>query len=123
MTPLMRLLTLVVGELVMLSLMLGVIFLGFVVAGTLSFLTFIGSSLPFLGLWSIIKVGMVLLPILWFGLLVPSPRGVGWFMLLEIWHFCPGRLLFGSLSGLVCLLLLSVADGIVHWPYTTGLLV
>ena len=73
-TPQMRLLTLVVGELVMLSLMLVVIYLGFVVAGALSFLTLIGFSLPFLGLWSIMMVGMVLLPILWFGLLVPSAR-------------------------------------------------
>ena len=48
-TLLMRLLTLVVGGLVMLSLMRVVICLGFVVAGTLLFLTFIEFSLPFLG--------------------------------------------------------------------------
>ena len=30
-------------------------------------------SLPFLELWSIMMVGMVLLQIPWFGLLVPSP--------------------------------------------------
>ena len=62
-----------------LSLMLVVICLGFVVAGTLLFLTFIGSSLPLLELWSIMVVGMVLLLILQYGPLVPSPRGVGWF--------------------------------------------
>ena len=45
---LMRLLTLVVGELVMQSLMLVVTCLGSVVAGSLLFLTFIGSSLLFL---------------------------------------------------------------------------
>ena len=49
---LLRLLILVVGELVMLSLMLVVICPGSVVDGILSFLTFIGSSLPFLGLLS-----------------------------------------------------------------------
>ena len=52
-----RLLTLVVGGLVMLSLMLVVICLGSVVAGTLLFLTFIDFSLPFLELWSIMMVG------------------------------------------------------------------
>ena len=44
-----------------LSLMLVVFCLGFVVAGTLLFLTFIGFSLPFLELWLIMIVGMVLL--------------------------------------------------------------
>ena len=67
---------LAVGVLVMLSLMLVVIS---VVAGTLLFLTFIGFSLPFPVLWLTMMVGMVLLLILWFGPLVPSPRGVGWF--------------------------------------------
>ena len=76
----MRLLTLVVGGLVMLSSMLVVICLGSVVAGTLLFLTFIDFSLPFLELWSIMMVGMVLLLVLWYGLLVLIPRGVGWFM-------------------------------------------
>ena len=51
---------------------------GFVDVGTPLFLTFIGSPLPFLELWSIMMVGMVLLLILKSGLLVPSPRGVGW---------------------------------------------
>ena len=59
-TLVMRLLILVVGELVMLSLMLVVIFLVCVVAGTLLFLIFIGSSLPFLEPWFIMMVGMVL---------------------------------------------------------------
>ena len=49
---LMRLLTLVAGGFAMPSLMLVVICLGFVVDGTLSFLTFIGFSLLFLLLWS-----------------------------------------------------------------------
>ena len=61
-----RLLTLVVGELVMLSLMLVVICLGFVVSGTLLFLIFIGSSLPYLVLWSIMTDLLVLLlPMVW----------------------------------------------------------
>ena len=37
-------------------------------------------SMPFLVLWLIMMVGMVLLLILLSGLLVPSPRGAGWFM-------------------------------------------
>ena len=52
--------------------------LGFVDVGILSFLTLIGSSLPFLGRWLTMMVEMVLLLTLQFGLLVPSPRGVGW---------------------------------------------
>ena len=121
----------------MLSLMLVVICLGFVVAGTLSFLIFIGFSSPFLELRSTMMVGMVLLPILWFGLLVPSSRGAGWFMLFGSGPFCPGRLLFGSLSGFVCLLLPSVLmtlpigpipqvfwlSGFPFWGIFTGLLV
>ena len=88
MTLLMRLLTLVVGELVMQSLMLVVICLGSVVAGTLSFLTFIDFSLRFLEPWSIMMVGMVLLLILQYGLLVLSPRGVGLFMRFGTGHSC-----------------------------------
>ena len=53
---LMRLLTLDVGELAILSLMLVVICLGCVLAGSLLFLTFIGFSLPFLELWLIMMV-------------------------------------------------------------------
>ena len=68
----MRLLTLVVGGLVMLSLMRVVICLGFVDDGTLLLLTFIGSSLPFLGPLLIMMGIMVLLLTLWCGLLVPS---------------------------------------------------
>ena len=63
-TLLMRLLTLVVGELAILSLMLVVICQGSVGAGTLSFLTFIDFSLPCLEQRSIMMVRMVLLLIL-----------------------------------------------------------
>ena len=48
---------LVVGGFVLLLLMRVVICLGFVVAGTLLFLTFIGFSWPFLVQWSIMMVG------------------------------------------------------------------
>ena len=81
---------------------------GFVVAGTLLFLTFIGFSLPFLGLWSVMMVGMVLLLILLFGLLVLFPRVVGWFTRFGTGHFCPGHLIFVNLNGLMCLHLQSV---------------
>ena len=63
-TLLMRLQTLVVGGLVMLSSMHVVICLRFVVAGILFSLIIIGSSLPFLELCSIMMVTMVLLLIL-----------------------------------------------------------
>ena len=53
---------------------------GVVVVGTLLFLTFIVFSLPFLVLWSIMMVLVVLLLIHLFGLLVLFVRGVGWFM-------------------------------------------
>ena len=95
---LMRLLILGVGELVMLSLMLVVTCLGSVVAGTLLFLIFIVFSLPFLVLWSIMMVVMVLLLILLFGLLVLSPRDVGWFMRFGTGLFCLGRLVFGLVT-------------------------
>ena len=36
---------------------------------------------------------------LWSGLLVLSPRGVGWFMRFGTGLFCLGRLVFGNLSG------------------------
>ena len=42
--------------------------------------------------WSIMTVEMVLLQIPRFGLLVPSPRGVGWFMRIGTGHFCTGDL-------------------------------
>ena len=57
------------------------------VAGILLFLTSIIFSLPFLGLLLTMMVGMVLLQIPWFGLLVPSPRGAGWFMRFGTGHF------------------------------------
>ena len=88
--------------------MLVVIWLQFVVAGTLFFLTFIGSSLPFLVLWSIMMVGMVLLLILWSGLLVLVLKGVDWFMLFGTGLFCLGRMVFGIRNGLMFLQLLSV---------------
>ena len=53
-------------------------------------------------------VVVLLLLILWFGLLVPSPRGAGWFMQFGIGHFCLGLLLSGNQSGLPCLHLLLV---------------
>ena len=52
--PAERLLTLVVGGLVMLSLMRVATCLGFVGVGILSFLIFIGSSLPCRGPWFLI---------------------------------------------------------------------
>ena len=127
-TLLMRLLTLVVGELVMLSLMLVVICLGVVVAGTLLFLIFIDFSLSFLVLWSIKMVGMVLLLILWYGLLVLIPRGVVWFMRFGTGLFCLGRLIFGIRSGLMFLHLLFALRTLLLGPkhlvsYTPGLLV
>ena len=94
-TLLMRLLTLVVGGLVMLSLMHVVICLGLVDVGILSFLIFIGFSLLFLELWSIMMGGMVLLLIHWYGLLVHIPRGVVWFMRFGTGPFCLGHLVFG----------------------------
>ena len=104
---LMRLLTLVVGGLVMLSLMPVVICLGFVDVGILSFLTFIGSY---------VMAVMVLLLILWFGLLVPSPRGVGWFMRFGTGHCCTGHLVFGNVNGLMCMHPLSVLMILLSGP-------
>ena len=105
---LLRLLTLVVRELVMLSSMLVVICLEFVVAGTLFFLTFIGSSLPFLVQLSIMMVVRVQFLILWSGLLVLVLKGGDWFMLFGTGLFCLGRQVFGVRSGFVFLHLLSV---------------
>ena len=98
---------------------------------------FIDFSLPFLELWSIMMVGMVLLLILLYGLLVLSPRGVGWFMRFGTGLFCLGRLVFGIRNGLLSLLLPSVLRtlliGPIHlvswlsgspfWVVFTGLLV
>ena len=103
---LMRLPTLVVGGSDLLSLMLIVIFLECVVGGILLFLIFFGSLSPFLGLWSIMTVGMVMLLILWSGLLVHYQRGEDWFMLYVALPCCLGRLLFGLVIGFVVQLLL-----------------
>ena len=51
---------------------------------------------------------MVLLLILQYGLLVLSPRGVGWFMRFGTVLFCLGRLVIGIRNGLIFLQLLSV---------------
>ena len=51
---------------------------------------------------------MVLLLVLWFGLLVPSPRGVGWFMRFVTGPCCLGHRPFGFLNWSVFLQLLSV---------------
>ena len=83
----------------MLSMMLVVSCLGFVIAGILFFLTFIGFSLPFLVLLSIMMVEMLLLLILLSGLLVLFPRGVVWFMRFVTGLFCPGLLVFGTRNG------------------------
>ena len=92
----------------MLSSMLVVICLGFVVDGTLLFLTFIGSSLPFLVQLSIMMVVKVELLIFWSGLLGLVLKGVDWFMLFGTGLFCLGRLVFGVRSGFMFLHLLSV---------------
>ena len=87
----------------------------------LLFLISIDFSLPFLVQLSIMMIEMVLLPILWFCLLAPSPHEcVGWFRRLGIGHFCPVRLVFGIRNGFMCL---ASAEGIAHWPNTPGLLV
>ena len=86
----------VVGGLATLSLMLVVICLGF---------------------------GMVLHLILQYGLLMPSPRGVGWFTRFGTGHSCPCHLVSGARIGLMCLLLLFFAEDVAHWPYSTCLLV
>ena len=59
---------------------------------------------------------MVLLPILWFGLLVPSPGGVGWFRRFGTRAFLPDHLVFGIQSGLLCLYLLSVLRTLLIGP-------
>ena len=105
---LMRLPTLAVGELVMLSSMLVVICLGSVGVGTLFFLIFIDFSLPSLELWSIMMVWMVLLLILLCGLLVLFIRGVGCSMRFGTVHFCLGLLVFGTRNGFRFQLLISV---------------
>ena len=110
---LMMLLTLVDVELVMLSLMLVVICLGSVVAGSLLFLIFIDFSLPFLELWLLM---IVLLLILWYGLLVLIPRGVVWFMRFRTGLFCLGHLAFGIRNGFMFLYLLSALRTLLFGP-------
>ena len=116
-TLLMRLLTLVVEGLVLLSLMRVVTCLGYVFGGILSFLIFIVSSLPPLGLLSTMTRVMVLLLIPRYCLLVLSLRGFGWFMRFETGPCCPDHLLSGSLNGSACLLLLSVLMTLVIGPF------
>ena len=99
----------------MLSLMLVVTFLVSVGAGILSFLNFMGSSLPFPGLLSTMMGMMALLLILWFGPLVLFPRGVGWFMRFVIGQCCLIHLLSGILIGSMCFLLLSVLMMLHEW--------
>ena len=72
-----------------------------------------------------------------FGLLVPSLRGVGWFMRFVTGLFCPGLLVFGTRFGSMCLQPLSVLmilltgpvrlvfwlSGLLSWAPFIGLLV
>ena len=74
----------------------------------LLFLIFIIFSLPFLVVWSIMMVGMVLLLILL--------SGVGWFMRFGTRLFCLGPLGFGIRNGLVFLLLPSVLRILLFGP-------
>ena len=93
---------------VLLSLIFVVTCLGFVVSGTLSFLTFIVFSLLFLVPWLTMMVLAVLLLIHLFGLLVLFVRGVGWFMRFVTVLFYRVLLVFGVLIGFRFQLLLSV---------------
>ena len=105
-------------ELVMLSLMLVVICPGFVVAGTLLFLTFIDFSLPFLELWPIMMVEKVLLLILWYGLLGALPKRRQLVHVVRDWAFLPrppgiwDSQWVNVPSSAVC------AEDIARWPYT-----
>ena len=124
MVLLMRLLVLIVGGLVMLSLVLVVICLGSVVAGTQLFLTFIGSSLPFLGLWSIMMVTIGTAPdapvvVCW----CPPQEASAGSRLFWIGHFCLGLLVSGARIGLMCLLLLFLLKTLLIGPNTPSLLV
>ena len=122
MTLLMRLLIWGVEGSVLLSLTLVVTCLGSVVAGTLLSLTFIVFSLLFLVLWSIMMVGMVLLLILLSGLLVLSPRGVGWFMRFGDRAFLPGPPGIWDSEWFTVPATAICAEDIALWPYTPGLL-
>ena len=54
--------------------------------------------------------------VLQYGLLVPSPRGVGWFVRIGTGHFCPGHLVLGIRNGLMFLHLLSVLRTLLIGP-------
>ena len=56
-----------------------------------------------------------------FGLLVLSPRGVGWFMLCATTLCCLGQLLFGPRVGVPPAVI--VAEDVSAWPYSVGLLI
>ena len=113
---LMMQLTLVEGGSVLLFSMLVVISLGSVCVGILSFLTFIGSSLPFLGPL-IIMMGTMELPLIrWCGLLVLCLRGDDWFMLSVTWPCYLVLLLFSLLNVLLVLLLLMVLMMLLSGP-------
>ena len=92
--------------------------------------------LPFLGMWLITMGVMARLLILWFGLLVPFPKGIGWYMLLGIMPCCLELRLLGLLGGSKFLHLLSVlrmllishtlsafgSSGLLSWALFIGLL-
>ena len=107
----------------MLSLMLVVICLRSVVAGTLLILTLIDFSLPFLELWSIIMVGMVLLliPLLLSAGALPKRRR----LVHAVWDraFLPGPPGIWDSDWVHVLATAICAEDIAHWPYTPGLLV
>ena len=119
---LMKLRTLVVGELVMLSLMLGrtkVCGRWYpVILEPSSFF-----SLLLLVLWLIMMVGMVLLLILWYGLLVHIPRGVVWFMRFGTRAFLPGPPGIWDSEWVNFLHLPFVLRTLLFGPKTHGLLV
>ena len=123
MTLLMRLLILRVGELDMLSLTLVVTCLGSVVAGTLLFLTFIGFSLIFLELWSIMMGGMVLLliPLVWSAGAHPKRRRL--IHAVRDRAFLPGPRGIWDSGRVDVPASAFFADDIARWPYTPGLLV
>ena len=99
---LMQLLNLVGGGFLFMSLMLVVIWLGFVIVGILLFVIFIVFLLLLLGLLLIMMMAVVLRRTLLFGLLVLYPRGPGLLMLFVILPFCLDQLVSGM--GVGCLL-------------------
>ena len=88
-----------------------------------SFLTFIDFSLRFLEPWSIMMVGMVLLLILQYGLLVLSPRGVGWFHAVRDRAFLPGPPGIWDSHWVNVPASAISADDVAHWSFSAGLLV